>query len=314
MKLAAVGTCDSSAPGREMVDALRQLSFSSVYLVPGPSSRVDRVPISACFIPKGSAALEMRRFLDLHKPDVLVTWGEIPDPEFQVIWKEKGVRWVHIAHVDRFDSDPAYRQAKLIAPTAYCRRKLREAGLSSSLLAIPVDTEKFLFRQRKIAKSFLTVCDPEDPNTLPQIFMAWWELEDAPPLAARSGSKLQEFGRCLPPDAARIELLKDREDFYLDMDVGIQVAGESGGTAPILEAMASGIPVLSVKSSPVEAIVPELSVDVDLEGVVSVGHLRERIQTIRGSDLSHLSRQVRVAVEGMYSWKALRSMWIEILR
>jgi glycosyltransferase involved in cell wall biosynthesis len=328
MKLAAVGSCDDSASGREMADAIRQLPFTSVYLTSvGGLPRVDRVPISACYVPNRFGAQDMGRFIELHKPDVIVTWGRAVDPGFPVLWKERGIRWIHVVHSEWFDPwSGIFRTAGLISPNENCRRRLQELEVSSRLLAVPVDTDRFQFVKRTEARSFLTVYDQEEgADALSEIFLAWWEMENAPPLFLRSQEKPGEIDHCLPPETVTIETRKHREDFYRDGDVAVQLSAYQESWSSTLEALSSGLPVLTTSASPIPPVSPELQVAIEgtstvpiggrrITSLVSVRSLKERVKAFQGRDISDLSRRCRAFVEERYSWKALRGKWIEILK
>lgn len=332
MKLAAIGPLDNSGAASEMADALRQLAFSSVY-IDHPTCRIDLIPISSWYLPKyADPAVDMRKFIDLHRPDVLVSWGRPPHAEFVRIWNEKGVRWVHVAHWDLFDPGlDTWRQAVLISPNQACKKALQEHGFRSIHLPIPVDTDRFAFRPRMKAETFLTIYGsggPHSRRSLSELFLAWWELDKTPSLVVKSRGIPLELDHCQAPERVRIDVGIRREpaDLYAEGDVAIQVSRYEAVGMPILEAMSSGIPVITTKVGPMSELAPELAVEPEgtvqvrlngkglLTSIVSVRRLRERIQSIHGTDISGLSARARALVEEKFSWKALRGQWINSLK
>ena len=337
MKLAAVGFCNDSGVGRELVGAVRQLPFSSVFVLNNPDhrTRVDLLPISSCYIPKTpDTALEMRKFLDTHKPDSIITWDGPGHPEFASIWKQRGIRWMNVVHWDWFNPKAmdAWRGAHLISPNKMCQKLLFDHfGLKSTLLPIPVDTDRLTFRKRTEAAVFMSVYGtggPHNRRSLPEIFLAWSEVTNAPPLIIKAQVRPPEFDRYLAPPCVRLQVddLPEPEDLYLTGDVTVQVSRYEGIGTSVLEAMACGLPVITTKCPPMTELGTELLVDPEETATIqlagkdvtsytpSVQKLREMVEYLGGRDISDLSERGRWRVEKDFSWNTLRPRWAALLK
>lgn len=333
-RLAAVGFCNDSGVGRELVSAIRQLPVNGLFILENPKkpTRLDLLQTSAYVVSRGrSTPRDMDRFLDKYKPDTILTWEGPGSPEFPRLWAMKGIRWVNVVHFDWFNPSLEWGNADLISPNKMCQDMLRDQHqLKSTLLPVPIDTDKFVFRKRTRAEQFISVYGyggPYGRRSLPEIFLAWSEIASPPPLQIHAQVRPAELARCLPPSqvTVKVENLPEPSDLYRDADVAVQISRYEGIGISFLEAMACGVPVITTKASPMSEIAPELCVLVEQTETVnlagkelfsftpSVASLRETVEYLHGRDIGDLSVKVRSRVEKLYSWKALRSRWMEFL-
>lgn len=296
--------------------------------------RVELLPTSACHVQRTrDPVLEMSRFLDVWKPDTILTWESPRSIEFPALWRKKGIRWLNVVHWEWFNPRlmEAWKTAELISPNPNCQKLLLERyRLKSVLLPVPVDTERFQFRKRRRAESFLTVYargGPHNRRSLPEILLAWSDMENPPPLTVKAQERPPEFERFLPPSCVALEHIThpEPEDLYLVGDVAIQLSRYEGVGMTILEAMSSGMPVITTKGSPMSDLAPEFTVQVEDTTVVplagkevtaytpSAQHLRSVVLAILDKDITGYSEAVRKRVELVYSWKVLRQEWLKLL-
>ncbi len=336
MKVCAVGFANDSGVGRELVSAIRQLPFLGVYVLEHHSkpTRIDLLPSSSFYVSRGrDAVAEMAAFLDRYRPDTILTWEGPGSVHFPKLWRSHGIRWVNVVHWDWFD--PAYtdlwRDAHLVAPTRACQAELESRyQLASTYLPVPVDTDRFAFRRRKRAERFMSVYGAGgafDRRSLPEIFLAWSELSEPPPLTIHAQVAPPELDRYMPPSQVTVQVsnLPEPEDLYRDADVAIQLSRYEGIGLAFLEAMACGLPVVTVKAPPMNEVAPEFTVDVEqtipirLAGkeltsyVPSIMGIRELVEYLKGRAIGEISDKVRQRVERDYSWKALRPAWLKLL-
>jgi glycosyltransferase involved in cell wall biosynthesis len=205
-------------------------------------------------------------------------------------------------------------------------------NLKSIYLPIPVDTDRIDFRERREANTFISIYGhggPFNRRSLPEIFLAWSEMQDAPDLTIKAQVRPSECDRYLAPPCVKLEVdnVPEPEDLYLTGDVAIQPSRYEGTGTCLLEAMAAGLPVVTVKGPPMNEIAPELSVEVEEIATIelagkeiasytpSVLKLRELVEDLRSTPdvvrtLSHLGRE---RVNQRYSWNVLRPRWLELL-
>lgn len=336
MKVCAVGFANDSGMGRELVSATRHLPFSGIYILEHASkpTRIDLLPSSSFHVARGKDPLsEMDAFLNRYRPDTIVTWEGPGCVQFPRLWRSRGIRWVNVVHWDWFNPErmDAWRDAVLVAPTRACQKELKEHyQLESTYLPVPVDTDRFVFRRRARADRFISVYGhggAYDRRSLPELFLSWSEMAGAPPLTIYAQTQPPELDRYMPPAQVQVLVsnLAEPEDLYEHGDVAVQLSRYEGIGLAFLEAMACGLPVVTVKAPPMNEVAPEFTVSVEqtipirLAGkeissfVPSIQGVRELIEYLKGRAISEISDQVRQRVEREYSWKALRPAWLKLL-
>lgn len=335
MRLALVGWATDTGVGRELTDAARQFPEAAVFVLPHARfpTRYDALPPHAVVVPAlGDLREPMRRFLDLADPDVVLTW-EVPGAwEFPDLWKAAGIRWANVVHWDWFapESMNAWKYADLVAPNTLCQEGLRDRyGLRSTLLPVPLDTDRFPFTPRRWADTFVTVYGqggPYDRRSMGAIAAAWKRMGLPPRLLIRARRPPPE----LPAVPKRAELdLGERADaaaLYDRVEVAVLPSRYEGVGLSLLEAQACGCPVITVDAPPMNEVAPDLLVPVEatheetiMKGhavaihTVSVKGLAEKVMDVSGTDIEALSRAARDRVETRYSWKALKTSWVRYL-
>ena len=336
-KLAVVGWATDSGVGRELTDAIRHLPIAAAFVLrnPAKATRHDQLKGVPHQLSVGRGVeRQMQRFLNVHKPSAVLTW-EVPGSwAFPDIWKQKGIRWLHVVHWDWFAPNylHLWKSAQLIAPNAVCQQALSELGLSSTLLPIPVDTSKLPFISRTEARRFGSVYGYGGSGSrrgLEEIVNAWRKLEACsvvPPLVIRAQQTPSE-AILTGIEGVHLEVgnLGDPAMLYSGVDIAIQISRFEGVGLSLLEAQSCGVPVVTVDGEPMRSLAPDLMVSVERTEAVSimgktvtsyiasVTSLFERVRDLYGRDIVDLSQAARRRVERCYSWDVLRPLWLEFL-
>lgn len=336
MRLAVVGWAADSGVGRELVEAVRHLPVNSAFILQNAAkpTRADLLAGIPSHFAKGSDLRgEMNRFIAANRPDTILTW-EVPGSwDFPSLWAKCNVKWVHVVHYDWFAPQYMYhwKKARLIAPNRLCQTELKNRHrLDSVLLPVPVDTDRLSFSERKRAERFVSVYGyggAHERRSLKELVNAWARLAPAPELAIRAQVHPPELKGVTLPAGVRLEIvnLPEPGDLYSGFDVAVQPSRYEGVGISMIEAQAKGLPVIVVDAPPMSEVAPDLlvpaagTVAVNLMGnsfsshVVSVNGLVSRIESLRGKDISELSRSARKRAEELYSWRALSGRWIHAL-
>lgn len=338
MRLALVGWAADSGVGRELIDALRHLPVSALFLLENPHkpTRVDLLPpnihIHRCEASGADLVPQMNHFLERTRVDTVLTW-EVPGSwEFPAIWQKHKVRWCCVIHWDWFSSDrmAAWSMAStLIAPNQICHQELQRYRLASTYLPVPLDTERLVFKERKTADLFVSTYGFggfHNRRAIPQIFEAWRQMASPPPLVIRTQIANLELNPPLPKNVTvKLGNLPEPGDLYETGDIAVQPSRYEGLGLSMLEAQARGVPVIAVDAPPMNEIARELRVpcsEVNSITVMgkslraytpSVDGLMKVVEGIRGKDIRALSRDVRAKVERHFSWTALLPSWMKVL-
>lgn len=335
MRLAVVGWATDSGVGRELIDAVRNLPVIGIYLLPSPNkpTRLDLLPQQMVYQAHGqSPHAEMMGFLQQYRPDAILTW-EIPgDWSFPNLWVSRGIRWVHVVHWDYFD--PAYvkyfKLAKLVAPNTFCKNDLAVVGLESTVLPVPVDTNRIPYKERKYATKFMSVYGyggPENRRALVEIVDAWESISKAPKLTVRAQVEPEFPRERIIPSTVNFDVrsVPEPADLFTDFDVAVQPSKYEGIGITLLEAQAAGLPVITTNAPPMSEIAPDLLVPVGRTDRIRVANkeifsytpssegLRKVVGNLMGREIKELSRLARKRVEMRYSWKALKDQWVNLL-
>lgn len=346
MRLALVGWLADSGVGRELIDALRHLPVSALFLLQNPSkpTRVDLLPKNIhvhLSNPKGTDLVpDMEKFLARTGVDTVLTW-EVPGCwEFPGLWQKKDIRWICVIHWDWFSKAQiaVWNSAStLVAPNRMCHRELlAQCNLKSVFLPVPIDTERLRFKERQKAESFVSTYGFggfHNRRGIPQILEAWGAMSDPPKLVIRAQVypgelKQGEASGSVIPKQIVVDLGNTPEpgDLYEAGDVAVQPSRYEGLGLSMLEAQARGVPVISVDAPPMNEIARELRVTVAQTETISImgkplmaytpsaDSIRKVVEGIRGKDIRSLSRDVRAKVERHFSWRALLSSWMDVLK
>lgn len=337
MRLAVVGWAADSGVGRELIDAVRNLPVSCAFILSNASKPTRKdllLGTPSYFATTANLDRQMELFIECHRPDTILTW-EVPGSwTFPRIWARKDVKWVHMAHWDWFsvttEHMAIWRSARLISPNALCQRELKGLGLESTLLPVPVDTKRLVFRQRTKADLFTSVYGyggQKDRRSIPEIMEAWKKMgPTAPKLVIRAQKPLDEWKGPLPSGIS-VELgnMPEPADLYRSGDIALQPSRYEGVGVSLVEAQATGMPVIAVNAEPMRDIVcgplvpVEKTVKISVMGkpiissVPTIKGIVEAVASLRGKDISQLSRNARMFAEERFSWAVLRDRWVETL-
>lgn len=336
MNLALCGWCTDSGLGYEFRDALKHLPVSSAFVLKNnvKPTIVDDLRGTPCMqASRGGVPdlQEMRRFLDRHRPDTILTW-EIPGNwQFPQLWRSRGIRWIHVVHWDWFYPQYAKVYAlahRLIAPNELCQRELIKHRLKTTMIPVPVDVDRFPFVQRTKADRFLSVTGFGGANGrrgLDEIVKAWEKMPKAPKLVMPA--QRQPRGRFRPNQAYDLVVkpVRDPNELYQMGDVAVQLSRFEGVGLTFMEAQACGLVTIAVDAEPMNWLAPFKTVKVARTAGVKIAgktvqaniadpdHLVEIIRSLRGKDISELSLRGRKYIEENFSWQALQKSWIEAL-
>jgi glycosyltransferase involved in cell wall biosynthesis len=339
MRLAVVGWAGDSGVGRELIDAVRNLPVSCAFILENPSKPTRKdlmVGTSSYFANSANLDKQMELFIECHRPDTILTW-EVPGAwSFPAVWAKKDVKWVHMVHWDWFSVAPEHAAAwklahHFLAPNAMCQRELAAIGYQATLLPVPVDTKRLIFRERSKADLFVSVYGyggPNDRRSIPEIAEAWKKMAPTPPkLVIRAQKPVEELKGAPPPNGITIELgnMPEPADLYKTGDVALQPSRYEGVGVSLVEAQACGMPVIAIDAEPMKDIVcgPLISVEktmkIPIMGkaltayIPSVKGMVEILSSLKGKDVADLSRKARAFAEEKFSWAVLRNQWIETL-
>lgn len=337
MRLAVVGWAGDSGVGRELISAVRNLPVDCAFVFPNPvkPSRTDLLQGTPTFLAQtNQLELQMNLFLDAQRPDTILTW-EIPGNwTFPKLWRDRGIRWVHVAHWDWFQGSGEalniWPLAQLVSPNRMCQRYLRQKySLESVHLPVPIDTDRLAFRERRRAVRFVSVYGyggAHDRRSLPEILAAWKMLSRAPELTIRAQCALPKECGVLPPSVkVLVGNTPEPGELYDDFDVAVQPSRYEGVGVSMMEAQACGVPVITTQAPPMDEFARELPVSVAERVQYNIMHkmvdayipsvpsLAQTVMRIHNKDIGGMSRAVHARVERELSWKALGSRWLRVL-
>lgn len=335
MKLGLVGWASDTGVGMELRDAAACLPAASAFVLPHlkrPVTKGIRFPIPVVVSEGWEPIRDMEAWLDVVKPDTILTWETPGDWRFPEIWRKRGIRWFCVIHYDWFlpEHQNDYRHASLISPTLQCQNGLKALyGLQSTLLTIPVDLERLPFKERRFAHRFVTVYGqggPHDRRSIKEIVEVWRRMFMAFPLTIRAQKKPSEINGDVPKSVGIYEgNVASTAELYEEQDVAVLPSKFEGVGLSLIEAQALGLPVITTDMEPMNLIAPDLLVKISplsvefmkghkvLAAFPSVEDLHRVVESISGKDIRDLSHLARRRVEESYSWTVLKDRWTEAL-
>jgi glycosyltransferase involved in cell wall biosynthesis len=247
--------------------------------------------------------------------------------------KELGMRTILIVMWESFNPHlPAYQSVDLYICPSF--KAYQEVPFDNKVfLPYPVDTNLFKFRQRSgPARQFIHNAGSGGMNgrkgtreTVEAFLKADPGTWDA---TLRINSQVDQpwFGEIRSPYVTfNIGGFMNREDLYTQGDVLIYPSKYDGHALVTLEAMASGMPVLTTDAEPMNEYWPaghKMLTGVRkqepagminphcLASHVDTYHLAEQIRWAGGTDMERYSTENRQIAEVRHSWSALRDRWM----
>lgn len=333
MNLGLVGWPSETGLGMEIRDAVRYLPVSGIFYMNHPGK-----PMTEEFKEKtvGDRNLvsKMEAFVDENKIDTILTWETPGNWEFPKLWKRKDIRWYCVIHWDWFAPKKieAWKTAKLLVPFDAASFGLQLIyGLESKVIPVPVDLGRLEYRNRKRAEKFVTVYamgGPKDRRSIKEIVQAWDLMGDkAPPLTIHAQKEPKELEGIPLSPAISLKMggAKSPSDLYRDSDVALMPSKYEGVGLSLIEAQASGLPVITTDMEPMRSIAPKHLVtgphgDVEImeDHKVAVRFptaqsIAERVLGMAHEDISEASEEARRHIQEKYSWAALKDRWIRTL-
>jgi glycosyltransferase involved in cell wall biosynthesis len=210
-------------------------------------------------------------------------------------------------------------------PSRFLHDVFASFGISSDIIPNIVDGERFAFRRREPLKPrILSTRNFERLYNLPCTLRAFRLVQDRHPEATLTlvgaGSEdaaIRELARAL--DLQHVTFVgRVQPDeiwrYYADADIYLQTPDIDNMPTSILEAFASGCPVVSTKAGGVPAIVTD-----EVNGLLAatgdhqaVGHAVLRLL----ADPAFATRVADAGLEasGRYQWSAVRAEWVALYR
>lgn len=239
------------------------------------------------------------------------------------IAKEFGIEVFSLIHWECFRNDKRWHKAtKLISNTKCGVEYVKKLGFENiEYISYPVDLE---FKQRVKAEKFLYVYGYGgvwDRKNLKAVIEVQRRLNF--PLLIRTQVPLDIRGENIE---VRYENIDDYKDLYIEGDVLLYPTKFEGLGLIILEAMASGIPVITTDAPPMNEYIREEELLVKVErkeqytiysnfdgNLVDIDDFEGKIKAIRDKDISFLSQLLRERIEKEYCWKVVKEQYWKIL-
>jgi glycosyltransferase involved in cell wall biosynthesis len=241
--------------------------------------------------------------------------------------KRAGLLTVLMPNWERFAPHHPDVQAidRFVAPTRACADFLAQAGLGGQTVYIPhaVDVVRFAFRRRERAETFLHIAgwDRRDRKGTSLVLEAARLCPEVPFVIRSLSPPLLP----IPPNVRWLGHLVDQTRLYDDGDVAIQPSRYEGVGLPVLEAQASGLPVLVPDAPPMNEHPPDRRLLFAASPIVGnnvgqpfpacvpdVHSLVEAIRRLHRQSIADLSEASRAKMEER-SWDRLRPAYLEAL-
>lgn len=251
----------------------------------------------------------------------------------------RGIKSILLPMWEYFGDPPVYPGYSLYIGVSKYGYGCIPADWPRQYLPWPIDTERFAFKLRGAGRiTFLHAAGHTIQNNRKgtrQVLQAFSQAKDLDArLCLRSQVPLAQF----PPDLiplvaqdARISLvdtdLPTADAIYQDGDVFVFPSRLEGHALVTLEAMSCGMIPMTTDAAPMNEF--DLPAECYLPAdVVEQGHfhgmdypkwevdprsLADRMRHMAGINLPCWSKILRSYVEAMYSWQALRSLWVRTL-
>jgi glycosyltransferase involved in cell wall biosynthesis len=213
-----------------------------------------------------------------------------------------------------------------VVPSAYLRDALAAFGITAEVIPNSVDLDRFAYRERRRrhAPQLLSTRNLEPLYNVSCTLRAFARVQRRHPEArlvlVGAGSEertlkalADELGLRHVVFAGRVES-SDVHRYYADADVYVQTPSIDNMPLSVLEAFASGLPVVSTRTGGVPAILTDgvhgLLVEQDNEVAVAKAVVQLIENPEHARTLAKAARQSCAA----YEWSAVASQWLSIYR
>jgi glycosyltransferase involved in cell wall biosynthesis len=332
-RVGLVGYCCATGLGIAAREFYEQLPFARWLMIEHPWLGVEHSRLDeSCHLIRTRETsypeiyIEVKRLIAGLDAIFAIERGYIPGLWFAA--KSMGIRTILMPNIEWFrPEDPEMTMIDLfIAPTLSCAEMLKREGLGQRTLYIPypVNVEKFAFRCRERAESFIhcrgwggykgrkgTDIVLEAAKRCAEVRFV---IRAQKPLEETCSGNVQLLGPTATP-----------EEQYNMGDVAIQPSRWEGVGLQILEAMSCGLPTIVPDAPPMNEypadevlLVPATGCLVDIEGKTwtawetDVEALVQRIRQIHQQPISNLSRRAAAQMEWR-SWQRLKGAYMQAL-
>jgi len=336
-KWAVVAYKDDSALGRMAQDARAVLGVGKHLVV--PSERFWNKPTEGpeeMFLEPETPKEEVETLLS-GLQGVMFFERNNWHPDLLSTARKMGIMTVGIPMWEWFRADDErWELCDLLAcPNEYCLRVLREHGMDNAImLPWAVDLDRFPRREITGPARFFVhnagVMDPDDRKGTEDTVKAFGMVRRGDVrLLVRSQKRVK-----LPGTDRRIEVregnLEDPKELYMEGDAVIQPSRMEGLGFAILEAVSSGMPVITTDYPPMNEYVRDKELLAATRGIrrkafpskwVPQAHLKlprlrslaGAIEWCAGNDMTGISRRNRARAEDTFARERIKRQWTEAL-
>ena len=229
--------------------------------------------------------------------DHLAHWGWLVHP------------WLRLAH-------------HLVVPSPYLRSVFAQYGYTARVVANVVDVSRFGYRERTpLRPRVLSTRNLEPYYRIDLVIQAFArfrrEVPDATLTIAGYGSeerRLRELARSIGCSAVEFVGKVEPDDMpglYADHDIFLNASVVDNQPVSILEAFASGLPVVSTAAGDIPSMVSDGTTGV-LTNADHTELARALTQVWKDPDASRaMARRARAALT-QYTWQAVRDEWLDV--
>jgi glycosyltransferase involved in cell wall biosynthesis len=321
IKVGLVGYACATGLGNATLDFYRNLPFERFLVIPHAQlAWGDSALDSRChFCPLTATERDLKQWM--HGLDGVFSIEHSYIARLWPLAKRMGIRVTLMPNAEWLDPGNSYLDLvdTFIAPTRACYRLLKQLGWERRSVYIPhpVDTERFAFRERRVARIFLHCRGWGGYRERKGTDIVYQTAE-----LCRNASfvvRAQSLPRAqVPPNLALVGASPSPEELYEVGDVAIQPSRWEGVGLQILEAMACGIPVIVPNEPPMNEYPADSFLRVPaVQSTVMLGErlwpayatdvtsLANLVCNLNGRDISTFSRRCRAKMEWR-SWSRLR--------